>query len=92
MIHDTEITGLYTMTEMSRFLGVGLCVVKYRVKELRLKPEKTIKWTNYFSPSDYFQIETFNCKIVEKTIVEVIHRSQTFYIIESKMNYMKKLK
>lgn len=84
---DSKEAGLYTINELSDLIGISKDAIKYRIKKLGVKPYEVIDNFHYYDRAAYVDIYNFRCQIVERTIVEIIHHSQTFHIYESKLNY-----
>jgi len=79
---------LYTVQQMAYALNMHVSSIEYRIDKLQLKPFIEVAPKKY-THQDYLLVRGFaNLKIVEVHKLEVIHHTQTWWIIPSKINYL----
>ena len=76
---------LYSTKEVAEILNVSTQTIKEKTNRLGLRPYKVQGTKSYFYDNE--QLYQIKAMQVENYRVEIIHHTQTFWIIPSKMNY-----
>lgn len=78
---------LYSKSDIASILGVTKEAVLQRIKVRGLKPVKIENYVPYYSYEQVKDIVNARKKAIKNHEPETIYITQTFWIIESKMNY-----
>jgi len=85
----------FTTKDMCKSLGLKKASISYRIRKLKVKPDYITNRTGFYRENSFVKISNFNIiprvrinKPKENEFPEVIYITQTFLIIQSKINFM----